>query len=101
MCVWGVVLLCCRDLNPICSPKSWRMKSVLGLSQLMLNSWCLLKWEMLDKIAVLKNTDPIIYYKNSLECVFIKQIESDLNIFAFSLFLNEEKVKVLVASQYQ
>ena len=56
-----------------------------------------------NKIAVLKNTDPIICYKkkNSLECVFIKQIESDLSIFAFSLSLNEEKVKVLVASQYQ
>ena len=69
----------------------------------MLKSWCLLKWEMLDKIAVLKNTDPIICYKkkNSLECVFITQIEPDLNIFAFSLSLNEEKVKVLVASQYQ
>ena len=32
----------------------------------MLKSWCLLKWEMLDKIAVLKNTDPIICYKKKI-----------------------------------
>lgn len=70
------------------------MKSVLGLSELMLNLWCLLKWEMLDKIAVLKILIQLsITKKNCLECVFIKQIESDLNIFAFSLFLNEEKSK--------
>ena len=65
VCVLGVVLLCSRDLNLVCSPKSWRVKS-LCVSQLRLKAWCLLKWEVSGGFVVFKNTYPILYEKKKI-----------------------------------